>query len=76
MDFQANPRRVGTVNRKHTAPAFQPPLPPTEAGPLALATAEQHPQAPGAEPGLAGVSSACLPGSAEHSHSQGTEDSR
>ncbi|XP_034276507.1 rho GTPase-activating protein 17 isoform X1 [Pantherophis guttatus] len=75
MDFQANPRRVGTVNRKHTAPAFQPPLPPTEAGPLALATAEQHPQALGAEPGLAGASSACLPGSAEHSHSQGTEDS-
>ncbi|ETE69488.1 Rho GTPase-activating protein 17, partial [Ophiophagus hannah] len=31
MDFQANPRRVGTVNRKHTAPAFQPPLPPMEA---------------------------------------------
>ncbi|KAK9393346.1 rho GTPase-activating protein 17 [Crotalus adamanteus] len=75
MDFQANPRRVGTVNRKHTAPAFQPPLPPTEAGPLALAMAEQHPQAPGAEPGLAGVSSACLPGSAEHSNGQGTEDS-
>ncbi|XP_070616970.1 rho GTPase-activating protein 17 isoform X1 [Erythrolamprus reginae] len=75
MDFQANPRRVGTVNRKHTAPAFQPPLPPTEAGPLALATAEQHPQVPGAEPSLAGASSACLPGSAEHSHGQGTEDS-
>ncbi|XP_026539403.1 rho GTPase-activating protein 17 isoform X1 [Notechis scutatus] len=76
MDFQANPRRVGTVNRKHTAPAFQPPLPPMEAGPLALAvTVEQYPQAPGAEPGLAGAPSACLPGSAEHSHSQGTEDS-
>uniref|UniRef100_A0A8C7E2I4 Rho GTPase-activating protein 17 n=1 Tax=Naja naja TaxID=35670 RepID=A0A8C7E2I4_NAJNA len=75
MDFQANPRRVGTVNRKHTAPAFQPPLPPTEAGPLALATVEQYPQAPGAEPGLAGASYACLPGSAEHSHSPGTEDS-
>uniref|UniRef100_A0A8C5S9N9 Rho GTPase activating protein 17 n=1 Tax=Laticauda laticaudata TaxID=8630 RepID=A0A8C5S9N9_LATLA len=75
MDFQANPRRVGTVNRKHTAPAFQPPLPPMEAGPLALATVEQYPQAPGAEPGLAGASSACLPGSAEHSHSQGMEDS-
>ncbi|XP_062999221.1 rho GTPase-activating protein 17 isoform X2 [Elgaria multicarinata webbii] len=75
MDFQPNPRRGGTVNRKHTAPAFQPPLPPTEASPLAQALVEQHPQGLGAESGLLGAASAPLPGPAEQSQSQGTEDS-
>ncbi|XP_061456105.1 rho GTPase-activating protein 17 isoform X2 [Rhineura floridana] len=75
MDFQANPRRGGTLNRKHTAPAFQPPLPPTEVGLLTQATAEQHPQGPGAEPTPLGAASAPLPGSAEQSQSQDTEDS-
>nr|XP_028562746.1 rho GTPase-activating protein 17 isoform X2 [Podarcis muralis] len=75
MDFQANPRRGGTISRKHTAPAFQPPLPPTEVGPLAQATAEQHPQGPGAEPAPLGAASAPLPGPAEQSQSQGAEDS-
>uniref|UniRef100_A0A8D2L9G4 Rho GTPase-activating protein 17 n=1 Tax=Varanus komodoensis TaxID=61221 RepID=A0A8D2L9G4_VARKO len=62
MDFQVNPRRGGTVNRKPTAPAFQPPLPPTEAGPLAQAVAEQPPQGAGVEPGLLGAASGPPPG--------------
>ncbi|XP_060116826.1 rho GTPase-activating protein 17 [Heteronotia binoei] len=75
LDFPASTRRGGTVNRKHTAPAFQPPLPPTEAGTLAQAGAEQLPQGTGAEPGLWGAVSAPLPGPAEPSQSQGAEDS-
>ncbi|XP_015272131.1 PREDICTED: LOW QUALITY PROTEIN: rho GTPase-activating protein 17-like [Gekko japonicus] len=75
LDFPASTRRGGTVNRKHTAPAFQPPLPPTEAGTLSQAGAEQLPQGAGAEPGLWGAASAPLPGPAEPSQSQGAEDS-
>uniref|UniRef100_A0A8D2L9C5 Rho GTPase-activating protein 17 n=1 Tax=Varanus komodoensis TaxID=61221 RepID=A0A8D2L9C5_VARKO len=75
MDFQVNPRRGGTVNRKPTAPAFQPPLPPTEAGPLAQAVAEQPPQGAGVEPGLLGAASGPPPGPAEQPQSHGTEDS-
>ncbi|XP_066496537.1 rho GTPase-activating protein 17 isoform X2 [Tiliqua scincoides] len=74
MDFQANPRRGGTLSRKHAAPAFQPPLPPTEAGLLAQAVAEQHPQAAGADPGSMGAASVPLPSPAEPPQSQGTED--
>uniref|UniRef100_A0A8C3DAM7 Rho GTPase-activating protein 17 n=1 Tax=Corvus moneduloides TaxID=1196302 RepID=A0A8C3DAM7_CORMO len=50
LDFPATPRRCGTVNRKLTSPAFQPPLPPCEPGAAAVA-AEQHCQPAGAEPG-------------------------
>ncbi|KAJ6653891.1 hypothetical protein lerEdw1_007649 [Lerista edwardsae] len=75
MDFQANPRRGGTLSRKHAAPAFQPPLPPTEAGLLAQALAEQHPQGAGAEHGFPGAASAPLPSPAEQPQSQGAEDS-
>ncbi|XP_041434401.1 rho GTPase-activating protein 17 isoform X1 [Xenopus laevis] len=32
MDYHLNTRRGGTLNRKHAAPAFQPPLPPSESG--------------------------------------------
>ncbi|XP_063790809.1 rho GTPase-activating protein 17 isoform X2 [Pseudophryne corroboree] len=32
MDFQFNPRRGGTLTRKHASPAFHPPLPPNEGG--------------------------------------------
>ncbi|XP_044158847.1 rho GTPase-activating protein 17 isoform X2 [Bufo gargarizans] len=32
LDFQFNPRRSGTLTRKHASPAFQPPLPPSEGG--------------------------------------------
>ncbi|KAM4024582.1 LOW QUALITY PROTEIN: rho GTPase-activating protein 17-like [Anomaloglossus baeobatrachus] len=35
LDFQFNPRRSGTLTRKHASPAFQPPLPPSEGGPPA-----------------------------------------
>uniref|UniRef100_A0A8C3D4N9 Rho GTPase-activating protein 17 n=1 Tax=Corvus moneduloides TaxID=1196302 RepID=A0A8C3D4N9_CORMO len=48
LDFPATPRRCGTVNRKLTSPAFQPPLPPCEPGAAAVA-AEQHCQPAGAE---------------------------
>ncbi|XP_066432644.1 rho GTPase-activating protein 17 isoform X2 [Eleutherodactylus coqui] len=34
LDFPFNPRRSGTLNRKHASPAFQPPLPPSEGGTL------------------------------------------
>ncbi|MBN3280015.1 RHG17 protein, partial [Polyodon spathula] len=40
------PRRGGTLNRKHTSPAFQPPLPPVEPGGVLLQpVAEQQLQA-------------------------------
>ncbi|XP_032559680.1 rho GTPase-activating protein 17 isoform X2 [Chiroxiphia lanceolata] len=68
LDFPGNPRRCGTVNRKHTSPAFQPPLPPTEpAGP------EQHPPAAGADctPGGAGLA---LSAASAESQAQGPED--
>ncbi|XP_054848670.1 rho GTPase-activating protein 17 isoform X2 [Eublepharis macularius] len=75
LDFPANTRRGGTINRKHTAPAFQPPLPPTEAGLLAQVMAEQPAQGAGADLGLWGAASAPLPGPAEPSQSHGAEDS-
>uniref|UniRef100_A0A8C5UF14 Rho GTPase-activating protein 17 n=1 Tax=Malurus cyaneus samueli TaxID=2593467 RepID=A0A8C5UF14_9PASS len=48
LEFPATPRRCGTVSRKLTSPAFQPPLPPCEPG--AAAGPEQHCQPAGAEP--------------------------
>uniref|UniRef100_A0A8C0FIR2 Rho GTPase-activating protein 17 n=1 Tax=Bubo bubo TaxID=30461 RepID=A0A8C0FIR2_BUBBB len=74
MDFQANPRRCGTINRKHTSPAFQPPLPPTEAGVLAQAGAEQHSQASVAETSPVGAGFALSAGTAEQLQSPGNED--
>ncbi|KFQ24793.1 Rho GTPase-activating protein 17, partial [Mesitornis unicolor] len=74
MEFQANPRRCGTLSRKHTSPAFQPPLPPTEPGALAQAAAEQHSQAPAAEPSLGVAGFALSAGTAEQLQSQGNED--
>ncbi|XP_035759448.1 rho GTPase-activating protein 17 [Egretta garzetta] len=74
MDFQANPRRCGTINRKHTSPAFQPPLPPTEAGVLAQSGTEQHSQAPVAETSPVGAGFALSAGTAEQLQSQGNED--
>ncbi|XP_075421789.1 rho GTPase-activating protein 17 isoform X2 [Ascaphus truei] len=32
LEFHLNPRRGGTLTRKHASPAFHPPLPPTEGG--------------------------------------------
>ncbi|NWQ92839.1 RHG17 protein, partial [Burhinus bistriatus] len=74
MDFQANPRRCGTINRKHTSPAFQPPLPPTEAGVLAQSGAEQHSQASVAETSPVGAGFALSAGTAEQLQSPGNED--
>ncbi|KAM9599080.1 rho GTPase-activating protein 17 isoform 1-T1 [Morphnus guianensis] len=74
MDFQANPRRCGTINRKHTSPAFQPPLPPTEAGVLSQSGAEQHSQASVAETSPVGAGFALSAGTAEQLQSQGNED--
>lgn len=74
VDFQATPRRCGTISRKHTSPAFQPPLPPPEAGALAQA-AEQHAQAAAPEPGALGAALFSA-AAAEHVPSQGSEDSR
>lgn len=76
MDFQANPRRCGTINRKHTSPAFQPPLPPTEAGVLAQSGAEQHSQTSVAETSPVGAGFALSAGTAEQLQSQGNEDVR
>ncbi|XP_039090308.1 rho GTPase-activating protein 17 isoform X1 [Hyaena hyaena] len=53
MDFQAH-RRGGTLNRKHIAPAFQPPLPPTDGGALAPAGPEPPPQSSRAESSTGG----------------------
>ncbi|NXJ60944.1 RHG17 protein, partial [Rostratula benghalensis] len=74
MDFQGNPRRCGTINRKHTSPAFQPPLPPTEAGVLAQPGGEQHSQASVAETSPVGAGFALSAGTAEQLQSQGNED--
>ncbi|KAJ7306004.1 hypothetical protein JRQ81_010370 [Phrynocephalus forsythii] len=71
LDFQANPRRGGTLSRKHVAPAFHPPLPPTEAGPVALSTMDQQPQGSGAETGLWGAAPAPLPDPTEQPPNQG-----
>ncbi|NXJ30817.1 RHG17 protein, partial [Dicrurus megarhynchus] len=72
LDFPATPRRCGTVNRKLTSPAFQPPLPPCEPG-AAAAAAEQHCQPAGAEPGP-GAGPAPSAASAEQPQAPGTED--
>uniref|UniRef100_A0A8C8S1K6 Rho GTPase-activating protein 17 n=1 Tax=Pelusios castaneus TaxID=367368 RepID=A0A8C8S1K6_9SAUR len=74
IDFQVNPRRCGTINRKHTSPAFQPPLPPTEAGVLAQPGAEQHSQGYVADTSPVNAALAPLLGAGEHLQSQGTED--
>ncbi|NXI76197.1 RHG17 protein, partial [Rhipidura dahli] len=69
LDFPATPRRCGTVNRKLTSPAFQPPLPPCEP----VGAAEQHCQPAGAEPGP-GTGPAPSAASAEQPQAPGTED--
>ncbi|XP_016078178.1 PREDICTED: rho GTPase-activating protein 17 isoform X2 [Miniopterus natalensis] len=53
MDFQAY-RRGGTLNRKHVAPAFQPPLPPTDGSTLAPAGPEPPSQGSRAESSAGG----------------------
>ncbi|NXQ64102.1 RHG17 protein, partial [Anthoscopus minutus] len=68
LEFPAAPRRCGTVNRKLTSPAFQPPLPPCEP-----AAAEQPCPPAGAEPGPgAGPAPSAAP--AEQPQAPGTED--
>lgn len=47
-DFQAY-RRGGALNRKHTSPASQPPLPPADGGTVAPAGPEPPPQSSRAE---------------------------
>ncbi|XP_029433479.1 rho GTPase-activating protein 17 isoform X2 [Rhinatrema bivittatum] len=44
LELHTNSRRGGTISRKHTSPAFQPPLPPSEAAALMQAGAEQQVQ--------------------------------
>ncbi|NWT04429.1 RHG17 protein, partial [Mionectes macconnelli] len=68
LDFPANPRRCGTVNRKHTSPAFQPPLPPTEPGGMA-----EQPPAGGTDCSPGGAGLALSAASAEF-QTQGAED--
>ncbi|XP_010000904.1 PREDICTED: rho GTPase-activating protein 17 [Chaetura pelagica] len=74
LDFQANPRRCGTITRKHTSPAFQPPLPPGEAGAGAQAGAEPHSQPAVPETSPVGAGFALSAGTAEQLQSQGNED--
>ncbi|NXU19407.1 RHG17 protein, partial [Pardalotus punctatus] len=71
LEFPATPRRCGTVSRKLTSPAFQPPLPPCEPG--AAAGPEQHCQPAGAEPG-SGAGPALSAAPAEQPQTPGTED--
>uniref|UniRef100_G3WM34 Rho GTPase activating protein 17 n=1 Tax=Sarcophilus harrisii TaxID=9305 RepID=G3WM34_SARHA len=73
MDFQAS-RRCGTLNRKHTSPAFHPPLPPTEGSALAPPASEPAFHGSGAENSAGAVAfptSAALP---EPGSSQGNDD--
>ncbi|NXI35906.1 RHG17 protein, partial [Galbula dea] len=74
VELQANPRRCGTLTRKHTSPAFQPPLPPPEPGLLPQPAVEQHSQAPGAETSPVGAGFALSAGTAEQLPNQGNED--
>ncbi|XP_064009406.1 rho GTPase-activating protein 17 isoform X3 [Pogoniulus pusillus] len=74
LDFQGNPRRCGTINRKHTSPAFQPPLPPTEPAVPPQPAAEQHAPASGADMSPVGAGVALSAATAEQLHSQGNED--
>ncbi|XP_063270925.1 LOW QUALITY PROTEIN: rho GTPase-activating protein 17 [Prinia subflava] len=68
LEFPAAPRRCGTVNRKLTSPAFQPPLPPCEP-----AAAEPPCPPAGAEPGPgAGPAPSAAP--AEQPQAPGPED--
>ncbi|XP_056359121.1 rho GTPase-activating protein 17 isoform X2 [Oenanthe melanoleuca] len=69
LDFPSTPRRCGTVNRKLTSPAFQPPLPPCEPP----GGAEQPCPPAGAEPGPgAGPAPSAAP--PEQPQAPGTED--
>ncbi|NWY67563.1 RHG17 protein, partial [Erithacus rubecula] len=69
LDFPSTPRRCGTVNRKLTSPAFQPPLPPCEPP----GGAEQPCPPAGAEPGPgAGPAPPAAP--TEQPQPPGTED--
>ncbi|XP_054036514.1 rho GTPase-activating protein 17 isoform X1 [Dryobates pubescens] len=74
LDFQGNPRRCGTINRKHTSPAFQPPLPPTEAAAPPQPAAEQHAAPAGADTSPVGAGVALSAATAEQLQSQGNED--
>ncbi|NXD01757.1 RHG17 protein, partial [Certhia familiaris] len=67
LEFPAAPRRCGTVSRKLTSPAFQPPLPPCEPA------AEQLCPPTGAEPGP-GAGPAPSAGPAELPQAPGAED--
>ncbi|XP_032929687.1 rho GTPase-activating protein 17 isoform X5 [Catharus ustulatus] len=68
LDFPSTPRRCGTVNRKLTSPAFQPPLPPCEP------PGTEQPWLPsGAEPGP-GAASAPAAAPAEQPQPPGPED--
>ncbi|XP_069503461.1 rho GTPase-activating protein 17 isoform X2 [Ambystoma mexicanum] len=71
LEFHVNPRRVGTVNRKHTSPAFQPPLPPTEAG---LPLEAQLPPAGASDTSLAGAALAPPAGTADPLPNLGSEE--
>ncbi|XP_078520950.1 rho GTPase-activating protein 17 isoform X2 [Lissotriton helveticus] len=71
LEFHVNPRRTGTVNRKHTSPAFQPPLPPTDAG---LPTEAQVPLAGVNDTTLASAPLAPLVGPADPLPSHGNEE--
>ncbi|NWS35100.1 RHG17 protein, partial [Polioptila caerulea] len=68
LELPAAPRRCGTVNRKLTSPAFQPPLPPCEPA------AEQPCPPAGAEPGP-GASPAPSAAPPEQPQAPGAEDS-
>ncbi|NXQ40799.1 RHG17 protein, partial [Catharus fuscescens] len=68
LDFPSTPRRCGTVNRKLTSPAFQPPLPPCEP------PGTEQPWLPsGAEPGP-GAAPAPAAAPAEQPQPPGPED--
>ncbi|MBZ3876611.1 Rho GTPase-activating protein 17 [Sciurus carolinensis] len=70
MDFQAH-RRGGTLNRKHTSPAFQPPLPPMDGSALAPAGPEPPSQSSRAESSSGGGTVASPAGMLEQGLSPG-----
>uniref|UniRef100_H3B3Z0 Rho GTPase activating protein 17 n=1 Tax=Latimeria chalumnae TaxID=7897 RepID=H3B3Z0_LATCH len=73
LELQVTPRRGGTISKKHTSPAFQPPLPPSEAGMLTQPVAGQLLQ--GSGPDISQTSAVLTPANlTEHTQTQGSED--
>ncbi|XP_043945342.1 rho GTPase-activating protein 17 isoform X2 [Protopterus annectens] len=74
VEHQGSLRRGGTLNRKHTSPPFQPPLPPAEAQVHAQPSAEQQAQGLAVDTSLAVAAFAPVTNAAEQTQNQASDD--